>query len=236
MSQELQKKTAATDLTSLARLFGPAPVLSTEDPKAYEEIMRRLMECFRPHDFMEQMLVDDVANASWEMRRLKRHKPLAIERKFRQPLEFQANRVKESALNKAKWAARKGEPPVHPEDVLESVVKDVDAIMNRPVEELDHARALEAAMPYYEWLSKRYMAAMATRNEALRQLGRYREGLGHLLRRVSDEIVDAEFTDAEPHPKQIAAADSRLERENGGQQVPQLSDPDAQRHCISERE
>ena len=208
MSQELQKKPAATDLASLARLFGPAPVHSTEDSKAYEEIMRRLMECFRPQDFMEQMLVDDVVNASWEMRRLKRHMTLAIERKFRKLLEFQANRVKESALNKAKFAAaRKGDPPVDPEDVLESVVKDVDAILHRPAEELDHARALEAAMQYYEWLNKRYMAAMATRNEALVQLERYREGLGHLLRRVSDEIVDAEFTDAELQPKQVAAAD-----------------------------
>ena len=60
------------------------------------------------------------------------------------------------------------------------------------------------AEEYYEWLNKRYMEAMATRNEVLAQFERYREGLGHLLRQVSDDIVDAEFTDAEL-PKQVAA-------------------------------
>jgi hypothetical protein len=208
MSQELQKKTAATDLTSLARLFGPAPVLSAEDPNAYEEIMHRLMEHFRPQDFMEQMLIDDLATANWEMRRMKRHKNMAIERKSRQHREVEAKRLKESALNKAKLAAaKKGEPPVDPADVLDGLVKEVDAILNRPTDELEHARALEESRQYYEWLNKRYMEAMATRNEVLAQFERYREGLGHLLRRVSDEIVDVEFTDAELQLKQVTAAD-----------------------------
>ena len=206
MSQELQKKTAATDLTSLARLFGPANVLSTEDSNAYEEIMHRLMEHFRPQDVMEQMQINDLAIANWEMRRMKRHMNMAIERKVRSHRELEANRLKQSALNKAKLAAtKKGEPPFNPEDVLAGLVNEVEAILNWPTDELDHARALEEGREYYEWLNKRYMEAMATRNEVLAQFERYREGLGHLLRQVSNDIVDAEFTDAELQPKQVAA-------------------------------
>ena len=55
--------------------------------------MRRLMECFQPQDFMEQMLIVDLAIANWEMRRMKRHMTMAIEGKVRIHRKAQANRL-----------------------------------------------------------------------------------------------------------------------------------------------
>jgi hypothetical protein len=205
MKKQLQKQPAAADLASMQFLFGPLPVLSTEDRKAAEEVLCRFLECFRPQDFMEQSRINDLTNETWEMRRLKRHMILAIERKVREFRKFEAERFKQEALNKAKLAEKFGGPPVDPDEVLQSVIKDVEAILNRPIDELEHARALETSREYYEWLNKRYMEAMAMRNETLAQFERYREGLGHLLRSVSDEIVNADFSDADPQPKQIAA-------------------------------
>jgi hypothetical protein len=53
-------------------------------------------------------------------------------------------------------------------------------------------------MEYYERLDQLLSKAIARRNDALEQIGLYREFLGHQLRRVSDEIIDAEFSEAKP--------------------------------------
>ena len=44
----MSEKTIAADLALLRQLFDPPPVLSTENRKAYDEMMRRFVECFRP--------------------------------------------------------------------------------------------------------------------------------------------------------------------------------------------
>src|SRR5437868_3242757 len=95
-----QEKSTATLLTELSDLFGPPPVLSTENAKAYDEILARLMQCFAPQDFMEQSLIKQLADWTWEMMRYTRHKTLSIERKFRQRLEFIAKRAKDTAQNR----------------------------------------------------------------------------------------------------------------------------------------
>jgi len=40
-----------------------------------------------------------------------------------------------------------------------------------------------------------YGVAMARRQDVLKQLDFYRQGLGHHLRRVSDDIIDGEFSE-----------------------------------------
>ena len=42
------------------RILGAAPVLSTEDGARYEEIWDNLIECFRPSDFLELLLIRQV--------------------------------------------------------------------------------------------------------------------------------------------------------------------------------
>jgi hypothetical protein len=203
---------SVTGLAELRDLLGPPPVLSTENVEAYDEILVRLMQCFVPADFMEQMLIKQLADWTWDMKRYTRHKTLAIERKFRQVREFQAKRAKAVAQNReaqARGLARgNGYPPnelgrmLELEDVVDSSVQDVDEILNRPPVELDHARALEGAIGYQEQLDKLLNAAVARRDDVLEQLERYRYGLGRRLRKASDDIIEA--SDAQPESKQVS--------------------------------
>jgi hypothetical protein len=210
MSQE--RTTAAQTAAELKALFGPPPILSSENGKAYDEIMVRLIECFAPKDFMEQMLMKQLTDHTWDIKRYTYHKTLSIERKFRQRLGFLAKRAKAAAQSRDGQARRPADGDGKPvtelvrmhdlEDFVEGAVQDVDAILEWVPAELDHARALEGAIEYHARLDEMLNTATARRNDVLDQLERYRQGLGRSLRRVSDEIIDAEFNHVEAEPKE----------------------------------
>jgi hypothetical protein len=205
-----EKSTATEVVAKLKALFGPPPVLSTEDAKAYDEIMLRLIGCIAPRDFMEQLLMKQLTDHTWDMRRYTCHKTLSIERKFRQRLGFLAKRAKAAAQDRDGKARRPAEGDGKPvtelvrmydlEEFVDSTVQDVDGILERLPAEFDHARALESAIEYHEHLDQLLSTAIARRNDVLDQLDRYRRGLGGRLREVSDEIIDAEFKEVEAEP------------------------------------
>ena len=90
------------------------------------------------------------------------------------------------------------------EDTIENTVDDVDAILDRPMAELDHARALEKGVVYHLQLDQLLNTAIARRDDALEQLERYRRGSGKRLRKASDEIIDAEFNDVAQESEDLA--------------------------------
>ena len=81
--------------------------------------------------------------------------------------------------------------------MIDSTVPEVDDIFGPP-DEVDHARALQSGIDYYEKLDDLLGVAIDRRNDVLAQLDFYRQGLGQRLRRVSDEIIDAEFKETAP--------------------------------------
>jgi hypothetical protein len=85
-----------------------------------------------------------------------------------------------------------------PEDVLDHLVEECDAILREPATELDHNRVLEASLLYLEKLAKMEAQALAKRDKALGQLEHYREGLGRSLRMVSDKFIDDQARTATP--------------------------------------
>ena len=73
----------------------------------------------------------------------------------------------------------------------------VDQILERTPTELDHNRALEAAIGFIEQLDKLINSAATRRDDALEQLDLYQVGLGARLRQRSDQIIDAECNEIE---------------------------------------
>jgi hypothetical protein len=57
-----------------ANLFGPPPILPGEDPKAYDEMLNRIIGAIAPRDFVEQVWVHDLTNAAWDLFRWRRIK------------------------------------------------------------------------------------------------------------------------------------------------------------------
>jgi hypothetical protein len=91
MSGQLQKNRIPIYLlrilAEIKEVWGPPPVPSTEDAKAYDRILLNLVECIVPANFMEQMLIKETADSTWEQVRYTRHKPLVMERRFRNPTQ-----------------------------------------------------------------------------------------------------------------------------------------------------
>src|SRR5262249_42545623 len=129
--------------------------------------------------------------------RYTRYKALLIERKFRERLEFQAQRMQLLAARKRAHAqpANELERMYDLEDVVENTPEDLKDILKRTPEEMDHARALEAGLKVYEAIDDLLNRALARRDDSLRQLEWYREGLGKRLKRVSNDIIDVECTE-----------------------------------------
>jgi hypothetical protein len=144
--------------------------------------------------------------------RYTRHQTVAIDRRFRQSVEFQGQRQKAQLARRealAKEFAEKTGQPVtelshlmNLEVVIDTTISDVDDLQ-RIRTELDHNRALEAGIVFEEQLDRLIDSALARRNDALEQLELYRTGLSHRWRLISDGIIDAEATEVAERAKEI---------------------------------
>jgi cysteinyl-tRNA synthetase len=213
MSQEIETESATTNLAELKKLFGAPPVLASESTDAYYAIMDAFAKCFKPEDFMTQMFMKDLTDSTWDAMRYTRHKTLTMERKYRQRLEHQVERFKQEAQRKEQVARTKKPAAQEREEeapdpvldrsfellgVCQGTSDEVDKILSKTPTEIDHAQALEAVIEYHERLDELQGKAITRRNDVLEQIALYRESLGHHLRRVSDAIIDAEFTETKP--------------------------------------
>src|SRR6516164_2410090 len=94
MTQALQPAPLSPSIATpdeLRELLGPPPVLGSEDDRAYDAIMGGVTQSLAPRDFVEQLLVKEVADCFWEVRRYTRQKTLTMERGFREHIRFPAH-------------------------------------------------------------------------------------------------------------------------------------------------
>jgi len=184
-------------------------------------MMERFLECLKPRDFVERVFVKDLTDSTWEIRRLSLHKTMVIEREHERHLEIQAKRRQQERKRKAAIAeatreraakqagetkaAESGEQAGAPtsqfdrwleiEEVIDGSVSDVDEILTAPADELDHAKALQSGIAYFQQLDRLMSVQVAHRNDVIEQIEFYRRGLGRPLREMSDDIIDAEFSE-----------------------------------------
>jgi hypothetical protein len=171
MTQELQEKPTPyylLVLIEIKKLCGPPPILSSENAKAYDTMLFRLIESLKPHDFLDGLLIKQVVDNEWEKIRLGRHKILQMERGHRQHLE--SRRIKAAA--QSKQAQARSEPPA---DAAHAALKEFEATMLQSPTEADYAEALERGIDYAEHLDKMLNAAIARQDYALQRLEQRRE-------------------------------------------------------------
>jgi hypothetical protein len=149
----------------LVPLIGPPPLLSTENAQAYADLLAAFAEMLQPEDIMEQIQVKEAVDATWEKARFIREKTGLPERKHQLLVRNQA----QHQAGKAEASAAK------------------------PATALDHSRALQAAFKYYQGLDVGQTRASKRLDNALRQIERWRDGLGGKARALSTQFVDQQF-------------------------------------------
>jgi len=143
------------------------------------------------------MLIKDVVDLSWEIRRLRRYKAQLIEIERRSRLD-----AIEMAEEAAKLPPEQPMPwlelfPPRPPSPSSKVHKQHQKRRKTELHtERGSASAFRAVISDYESIDRLLASAEQRRNGVLREIQQYREALAHLVRKASDEIIDAEYEEA----------------------------------------
>jgi len=176
--------------------IAPAPLLPGEKQADYSDVAVRVVRAANPRDAIEEFLVRDVIDLSWEVLRLRRAKSGMLKASISAGVceilkglghgprsgPFYARELGE------KWAA--GDKDAR---------KEVDAALAKAGLTIDDATAktIESKLDSFERLDRMLASAEARRNNALREIDRHRNALGGGVRRSIEEIEDVEFRDVE---------------------------------------
>jgi hypothetical protein len=156
----VDRKWMPPDWDSVYPLIGFPPVWSTENTQAYSDLRDEFTQMLKPRDIMELTWTKDAVDATWEAGREAREKNALPERQYRLRL-----------LNNARL--RHQPPPV----------------AAGPATANDHSLGLRAGFKYYQGLDMAQSRAMKRRDNALRQIERWRDGLGGQAKVLSDKFV-----------------------------------------------
>src|SRR5262245_49848990 len=130
MSKSLQPFSPADSLAKLKKLFGPPPVLGSEDPRAYDGMLAQFLADIKPRDFIAEMWVRYATDAFWEALRYQRHKNLSVERQYREQYEMNGEHEEEA----------EGE---HLESTPDAAIAEPDDKPNEEGEQVDHTEEVK---------------------------------------------------------------------------------------------
>jgi len=200
------------DITRLKGLLGAGLVLSTEKVEDFEAMLAGAMEAIAPRDFMEEILVFDVVNATFDIFRYQRHKVLGSERIFKASVAADAERRKKELERKKSIALKEEEARERAENpdladqkrgklielycAMEENLEEVSEIGKSGPTDLEYSRYMEASLDGYERFDRLLNIAHANRRSSLQLLEWYRASLGHQLRQVTDKIIEGTLTNA----------------------------------------
>jgi hypothetical protein len=159
----IERKYVPPDWKKVYPLLGDPPVWSTENMEAYNELLNDFTQMLEPRDTMGLMSTKEAADASWEAARIAREKNGLPERKYQKRLQVVAE------VRRRNGAA--------------------EATPAKPASALDHSRGLEGGFKHYQALDIAQSRAIKRRDNALRQIARWRDGLGAKARRLSDKFI-----------------------------------------------
>ena len=172
--------------------IAPAPLLPGEKHADYAEVAVRVVRAAMPRDAIEEFLVRDVVDLTWEIFRLRRMKAGLLRASLgpgvRAVLGSVGYPYPQAGALSEKFAA--GD---------ESARQKVDSILTKAGLTIQEATAktLDSKLDSFERLDRMLASAEARRNNALREIDRHRDALGGGVRRSIEEIEDGDFRDVE---------------------------------------
>jgi hypothetical protein len=174
----------------------PAALLPGENKADYLTVAERIVSASRPRDAIEDLLIRDVIDLSWEVLRLRRVKSSILKASMADGIKKVLNDLGEGrgqhygyteALGQS-WAAGDKSARREVARVLKAAELGTDEVT---------AKTLERRLDSFERLDRMMASAEARRNNALREIDRHREALGAVTRQAIEEIEDADFQDVE---------------------------------------
>jgi hypothetical protein len=182
----------------ILRIFGDPPLLSTEDSELYSSLLCRVAQEVGPQNIIEWLWAKDIVDLSWEIRRLRRVKPILIERERQSRLAPPPPSTPPTEAELA-FASLLGQPPPPSEADIRCETRRRARHRARSRAylslEIGSATILSDVIGDYERIDRLLVSAELRRNALLRDIKFYREGLAHLLHDSSAKIIDGEYTE-----------------------------------------
>jgi hypothetical protein len=183
---------SVVDVLERVLAIAPAPLLPGEKEADYAATANRIVGFSRPKDAIEEFLIRDVIDLTWEVLRLRRIKTGMLRASMGAGVDRVLDGVgysyTESKSLSQNWAA--GD---------ESARKKVESILAKAGLTIDEvtAKTLEIKIDVFERIDRMLASAEARRNNALREIDRHRDAAGAAVRQAIDEVEDVEFSDVE---------------------------------------
>jgi hypothetical protein len=194
------------ELHRLLAMMGPAPVLSTEDPKAFEELLFNFAQCLKPRDFLMVQSVWEIAVNTWTGRRYMFHSTIALDRFARNKMQQDVRILRNNKVQLQSLLATKTKGnSTYPADVaglaslqreIDDTVKDIDAILGREPNDIDMNRALSVNADFLHELDQLTNGVNRRRYDAYVFLDKHKAELDREAEEA-DKVVDAEFSEVE---------------------------------------
>jgi hypothetical protein len=168
-------------LADIEELCGEPALLSFEDPEIYRKLLLKPVVDVKPSDVIERIWLRDIADHSWEIRRLRRFKVQLIERR--------QDDLRRQTIAEYVQAGEKIPPKITFTEFT---------IVGLFVEQLDNYGCIDALLA----------SAEARLLALLREIGRRREHLASRLRKASNDIIDGEFKELAPDRESVGDAEN----------------------------
>src|ERR1700682_894472 len=206
MSSKEIARLSEEELRRFLHSMGPPPVLSTEDPKAFEELFLNIARPLKNADRLSMSLAWEIAVDTWSNARYARHETVAVSRWWDKLHESQLVAAKTMKLTyeegfRKKAAGRSTYPAdaaqaAELQERIDNTVKDIDAIIARVPTEADFNQALRANADFLHVLDQLRSGANRRRFGNCVLLDKHSAYLDRTTQE-GDEVVDAEFKEVQ---------------------------------------
>jgi hypothetical protein len=172
--QQLIVKEMSQFPSFMKKLWGPPPILPSQDPGEYWKLALAMAQSLAPSDAVAGMLLKDLVDSIWEIRELRKHKAAVI--LVRQRAAFAEIKLKVSKTVQ--------------EEILEFYLT-----------ECGEAEKFLDSLSSVEMINELIEKAQERRRAALREIEDYEARLAGRRRKALDhEIIEAEYTKTDPIP------------------------------------
>jgi hypothetical protein len=95
----MSKRSKPRSALGRTSLFGPPPILPGDNPKAYKQMLKRIIAAIGPRDFIEEIWVHDLADVTWNRFRWRRIKAAYLAAKVSKEADRQVSQLATADLN-----------------------------------------------------------------------------------------------------------------------------------------
>jgi hypothetical protein len=204
-TNQLSAQTSSTDPQSpvvpeaVRPLLGPSWIVEGEDPNLYEELLGRVGAAVGPQDIIDWLLVKDVVALTWQIHRSRRQRDGLVRFARREAMERllkiaypESDQLLDDGESLAKGLVTdwfEGEKET--KKAVDIILKEAGLSLNDVA-----VQALSIKAEELDRLDLQNEGYEHRRDTILQQIERRRRGWSKVVKRASEEIIDAEFTEA----------------------------------------